>query len=274
MKLVPSSSETDVCDNGVFQFQTGAVSHQGCVRKINEDRFFVQPRAGLWVVSDGMGGHAAGDFASQTIVDHLATTGVCGTLDDAERRVMERLRHANQAILDHADAQDLGSIGATVVVFSTHEDQYHCIWAGDSRAYHFRAGRAYQATVDHTEVQMLLDAGDITPEDAVNWPRRNVITRAVGVSDFLDCDLSSGDLKDGDLFLLCSDGLTEHLTLEDIERGLQNRDQTPQEICNDLLDLTLSRGAKDNVTIVVIKAQHAPPPLEIVDADLPNLRGA
>lgn len=241
-----------------FTFETGAATDVGCRRQVNEDSMMASPATGLWLVADGMGGHAAGDFASQTIVKDLETVGIAGSLVDFEARVMDRLARANRHILDHAVQLDRGMVGATVVALLVHGPEYACIWSGDSRAYLLRDGHLVQQSSDHTEVRALLDAGSITQAEADNWPRRNVITRAIGVTDAPECDIVEGTLQANDRFLLCSDGLTEHLSDDDIARFM--RCDTPQEGCDRMIAETLSRGAKDNVTVVVMRCQPVPLP--------------
>jgi len=123
---------------------------------------------------------------------------------------------------------------------------------GDSRIYLLRDGQLVQQTRDHTEVQHLLDTGAISPSEAETWPRKNVITRAIGVADAPQCDVVTGTLEAGDLFVLCSDGLTEHLSDADIA-AFSSNGAGVQVICNEMIQTTLARGAKDNVTAVVIR---------------------
>lgn len=241
-----------------FAFRTGQATDVGRVRTVNEDSFLSRPEAGLWVVADGMGGHAAGDFASQTIVRELFSMGVPGSAEDMQARFMERLGRANELILDHAAELNQGTIGATVVALLVDGQDYACIWSGDSRIYRLRDGYLEQQTRDHTEVQALLDAGSITPDEAAVWPRKNVITRAIGVADVPECDVMGDRLRVGDKFVLCSDGLTEHLTNDDIAAIVGAHD--PQNACDRMIELTLERGAKDNVTVIVM--QCLPPVVE------------
>lgn len=215
--------------NEYFTFETGQATDVGCQRRVNEDNFLSRPDYGLWVVSDGMGGHAAGDFASLTIVRELNSVGVPVSAADLQARFMERLTRANETILDHAAQLDRGTIGATVVTLLIHGQDYACVWSGDSRAYLLREGRFEQISRDHTEVRALLEAGTITSDEAENWPRKNVITHAIGVSAQPECDLIAGKLQQGDYFLLCSDGLNEHVADHEIAAILTNH--APQEAC-------------------------------------------
>ncbi|WP_102223015.1 PP2C family protein-serine/threonine phosphatase [Acidimangrovimonas sediminis] len=235
-----------------FRFVTGAVTHEGRVRDHNEDRFLVVDRAGLWVVADGMGGHQGGEVASGKIVEALASIGVAASAPDFQARFLDRLENANSAIQDYSRQRGGAIIGSTVVAILVHEKEFACIWSGDSRAYRLRDGELRQVSRDHTEAQELLDRGVITAEEAENWPRKNVITRAVGVAPQVSYDVVSGRVKDGDQFLLCSDGLTGHVEDDEIRAALMAHG--PQEACQQLLDLTLKRGATDNVTIVIVRA--------------------
>ncbi len=241
---------------GFHTFDTGQTTHVGCVREINEDSHLSLPESGLWIVADGMGGHAAGDFASQSIVGELASIGVAGTPDDLQARFLERLTRAHNTIRDHADELGQGSVGATVASLLIHGSDYACLWSGDSRVYRMRGGELTLETKDHTEVNALLDSGMITEEEARDWPRKNVITRAVGVSETPEIEALSKPLEAGDVFCLCSDGLTEHLSDEEIAEYLGR--PGAQDICNDMVNLVIERGAKDNVTVIVVRCGQAP----------------
>lgn len=240
-----------VMQTDYFRIETGAATDTGCVRDHNEDSFFTGPHAGVWVVADGMGGHDAGDFASQTITGEMESLGYAISAGDLQARFMERLNRAHQRIRDHSLSLGGATVGATLVAFLVYEDNYACIWSGDSRIYRMRGGKLEQLTRDHTEVRELLDAGMITEDEAESWPRKNVITRAIGVTDTPNCDVISGQIQPGDSFLLCSDGLTEHNSDPDIEFGLHMA-ANPQGAVDSLIAQTLERGAKDNVTAVVV----------------------
>lgn len=242
--------------NPFFAFETGFATDVGCRREINEDNFIVRPDYGLWAVADGMGGHAAGDFASAAIVAELDSVGVPASAEDLQARFMERLTHANSRIRAHAAALDRGTVGATIVALLVHGTAFAGIWSGDSRLYLLRAGRFSQLSRDHTEVRALLEAGAISEEEARNWPRKNVITRAIGVSPDPECERVVGTLEAGDVFLLCSDGMTEHM--EDDEVGRLLAALPPQAACDAIVREVLARGARDNVTVVTIRAIPAP----------------
>ncbi|MBM7068840.1 PP2C family serine/threonine-protein phosphatase [Actibacterium sp. 188UL27-1] len=234
-----------------FRFETGAVSHTGLARDHNEDRFLSEPASGLWLVADGMGGHLGGEYASGSIVDHLASIGKPSSAPDLQARFVERIGRANDEIQNHALSSG-GTIGSTVVALLTFEQHFACVWSGDSRIYMVRDGQLTQLSRDHTEANELLDRGAITAEEAESWPRKNVITRAVGVGEEVDLDHKYGTLRNRDTFVLCSDGLTAHVDDPEI-REIANGNQ-PQKACEMLLDMTLDRGATDNTTVMIVRA--------------------
>ena len=243
-----------------FVFETATLSDVGCVRKVNEDSLLALPESGLWLVADGMGDHAAGDFASQSIVGEMQTVGMPGGAIDLRARFMERLTRANARILQHAAELGNGTIGSTVAALLVSQGHYASIWSGDSRVYRLRGGVLSQVTRDHTEVQALLDAGSITPAEAEAWPRKNVITRAIGVTQQPECEMIEGVLADKDTFLLCSDGLTEYFHDDELERVMRQFGSDLEGLCDKLVATALERGGKDNVSVVVVTCHQVPLP--------------
>ena len=236
-----------------FRFMTAAVTHPGRVRDHNEDRYLTMPAQGVWLVADGMGGHYGGEIAASLIVEHVQSIGRASSAPDLQARFVDRITAANAAIQRHSRETHGATIGATIAALLTFDNHFACVWSGDSRVYLWRDGELTQVSRDHTEVQELLDTGAITPEEAENWPRKNVITRAVGVRAQPQLDHVYGTLRDRDRFVICSDGLTGHVEDHEIAATLQGT--TPQAACDALLDLTLQRGASDNVTIVVVRCE-------------------
>ena len=234
----------------VFEFETGALTHPGRVRSRNEDSLACVPASGLWVVADGMGGHMAGDFASQAISGAIATVGIPSSAPDLEARFMDRLGAAHDAIRRRAAEMGGTTIGALMIFGS----DYAVVWSGDSRCYRLRDGVLDQLTTDHTEVQALIARGALSPEEAARWPRRNVITRAIGVFETPETEIVTGKAFEGDAYLLCSDGLTEHVEAHEIGAALAGAD--PQAACEALVALTLDRGARDNVSVVVVRLEQ------------------
>lgn len=258
----------------MMSFETTVRTDVGCVRKLNEDSVMSAPASGLWVVADGMGGHTAGDFASQTIVKELETIGFPTGAMDMRARFMARLTWANSLIQDHAAALGNGTIGSTVAALLIQQDHFACIWSGDSRVYRMRGDQLTRISRDHTEVQALLDTGAITAQQAEDWPRKNVITRAIGVTPTPECDMVEGALLENDVFLLCSDGLTEYF--EDAEladvlyTGLTG---SLEPLCDQLVSMALLRGGKDNVSVIMVRCHKAGFPAFAVDGEYPELRG-
>ncbi|MCK2056104.1 protein phosphatase 2C domain-containing protein [Methylobacterium sp. 37f] len=249
MPLTDPSPDPDPAVGG-WRAAYGAATHAGRVRELNEDRFLLGPGSGVFAVADGMGGHDAGEVASGMVVDSLATVGAAVTPQDLRARVEERLLRANAAI--HALAEQNGKVsGSVVAVLLTFEGHFACLWSGDSRVYHLRGRAIAQLTRDHTEVQHLLDNGLLTEEEARVWPRRNVITQAIGVRPEPELAFLNGVIAPGDAFVVCSDGLTAHAEADDILRLADG--QAPQAACDALVALALERGGQDNVTVVVVR---------------------
>lgn len=235
-------------------FETGSVSHVGRVRSHNEDAFVARPEFGVWAVADGMGGHENGALASGTLAAAIDAIGPAVSAADLLARLEAAVLKANGELRALIRGRRGVAMGSTLVALLVFERHFACVWSGDSRIYLLRDGRMSQVSRDHTEVQDMIDSGVMTPEEAKHSPRRHVITRAIGVADTPELDLDSGELGEGDVFLLCSDGLTGHVTDAEIEVAI--RDTGAQAACETLLSLVLERGASDNVTIVVVRRQN------------------
>lgn len=246
----------------IFDVECAALSDTGRIRTLNEDRYLAEPGSGLYVVADGMGGHDAGEVASTAIVEHLRSIGIPGSASDLWARVEDRIWLANREIRDISASRNGVTIGSTVVALLAFEEQFACVWAGDSRLYLLRGGVLTQLSRDHTELQDLLDRGLLTEEEAVSWPRRNVITRAIGVMDEPPLQIVQGTIAAEDRFLLCSDGLTAHVSDEEIRDRIAAG--SAEESCVDLVGLALERGGSDNVTVVAVffREPATPNPIE------------
>ena len=236
-----------------FQWSSADRSHVGMVRAINEDACLALPERGLWAVADGMGGHEAGDIASQMVIETLQQIKPPTNWPDFLEAVRESLRDVNRRLREEsAQRYQHRTIGSTVVVLIAYEAQCACLWVGDSRIYRLRDGQLRQLTRDHSHVQELVDQGLIAPENAHRHPLANVITRAVGSADELQIDEVVHPLQAGDLFLLCSDGLNKTVGDEEIARLLAHSDHNCQEAVKAFIHLALMRDANDNVTTVVV----------------------
>ena len=226
------------------------MTHRGAVRPRNEDAFVDRGDIGLWAVADGAGGHGAGDVASGAIAEAL--NDLPPGLSAAELLAQVRLRIGAVHADLRARAAAMGGgriIASTVVVLLARGGHFACLWAGDSRAYLLRDGALTRVTRDHSVVQELVDGGMLAAEDAESHPQANVITRAVGADGELELDKVSGRITPGDCFMLCSDGVFKELPETDIAASLAAGDG-PDE----LITAAVARGARDNVTVVVVRA--------------------
>lgn len=213
----------------------------------------VRTDRGLWAVADGMGGHEAGDVASAKVTEALLRLPIVYGLDELVECAVAALKTVNHELIVLASSEDgRRTIGSTIAGLAIAGDQYRCFWAGDSRAYRIRDEQCLMLSRDHSLVQDLVDAGMLEAEEAEGHPNASVITRAVGVVEEIRIDIASGDVKAGDQFLLASDGLTR--VVSDIELVAVLASMGPAEAADKLIEIVLSRGAPDNVTIIIVKA--------------------
>jgi protein phosphatase len=221
-------------------------------RRVNEDAFLSLDDLGLWLVADGMGGHTRGDVASRLIVEAFEGLARPHSLEDFAQDVKARLAMANQRMRDEAHRAGSDQLmGSTVVAFLVYQREWMCLWAGDSRAYLLRDGRLTQITRDHSVAEDLVQRGELRRDEAASHPSANRITRAVGTQDQLMVDQYRSYLRDGDAVLLCSDGLTKEVGDDEVATILDDYDC--DQASEELVDLTLERGARDNVTVAVIR---------------------
>lgn len=239
-----------------IHWSCGTRSDVGSVRQANEDAALAKPGIGLWAVADGMGGHEVGDVASSMIVEALDLVEPVSHLSDFVDVVEQAVVDVNRQIIDYADMMfDNATMGSTLVALVIRGRVGVCLWAGDSRLYRMRNRHLTQLTRDHSHVQDLLEAGEISAEEAVNHPHGNLITRAVGVEEDGLIDINVFNTQIGDTFLLCSDGLYNTVTDEQIIQMLADGDA--EKAAQHLVDASLANGARDNVTVVVIKGEPA-----------------
>jgi serine/threonine protein phosphatase PrpC len=236
-----------------FLIQSASLTHEGKVRTRNEDSFIVRDDAGLWSVADGMGGHEGGEWASARIVGELGRIDTGKGFEASCAAAADAVRVANEAIL--AEARERGKqMGSTVVTLIVDGSHYAVQWVGDSRAYLLRDSRLTQLSRDHSQVQEMVDRGLMTAEQAVGHPMGHILSRAVGVRDEVSVDQVVGEVRPGDVFLLCSDGLYGYVDESDID-GLLSR-EAPDRALKQLIDMTLDNGAPDNVTGITIWASE------------------
>lgn len=227
-----------------------AKTHVGLKRKVNEDAVLALPDQAIWMVSDGMGGHDAGDFASRLIADSIAM--IPPGLDPADRMhaLRDAIQSAHQVILREAESRGRGVIGATVAALILANGHFVALWAGDSRIYRLRDGEIEMLTTDHSAVAELVLAGRMSWDEAEQHPQSNAITRAVGVGDSVELDKVRGEVRAGDRFLICSDGLTKYATFKILRDALT---AFPIETVSDqLIQMALAGGGADNITVIVL----------------------
>lgn len=239
-----------------FDWTSSACTDVGAVRELNEDAYLERPDLGLWLVADGMGGHLGGDVASHMVVSAMDSLEPPRSLSKFVAAVERRLVETNTRLRDYAERQETHTIGSTVVALLVHGEHAVCLWAGDSRMYRHRDGRLEQISQDHALVEELVERGVLTPEQAIDHPHGNLVTRAVGAADRLFLDVEIVAIQAGDLFILCSDGLEKEVAEE--QMSIVARAGDPSQLSHTLLARALAIGARDNVTVMTV-AIHGPP---------------
>lgn len=236
----------------VRSFRVLAATDRGLVREGNEDAGLIAPR--LIAVADGMGGHAAGEVASKIAITSLAALGKIlddGAIDDESREdlLLNICYSIDQEILDSAvENPELRGMGTTLTALHLTDRTIELLHIGDSRAYRWNGKHLTQISVDHTVMQELIDQGRLTPEEVHEHPQRSLLTQALMGDSGIDPVLVSLDAKNGEKFLLCSDGLTSVLSDYEIEQILKKSDES--ELLEKLIASTKAKGAPDNITIL------------------------
>jgi protein phosphatase len=242
----------------------------GQKRQGNEDRFCLDPALGLYVVADGMGGHAAGEVASRLAVETIhewmgkylsgadaATAGPAAPAGSAEANfLLSSIRLANRIIFDSAkDRPEYAGMGTTVVAVLARGDRFVLAHVGDSRIYRIRRDDISQISRDHSFVQEQVDSGMMSATEAHQSQYRHMITRALGLKESVDVDLTEQPACPGDVLLLCSDGLSDLLDDEDMLAAVRAHADNLDEACRALVDRANSKGGDDNITVLVVQAQ-------------------
>ena len=231
------------------------LTDQGMVRKQNEDCFFVDEKNGVFFVADGMGGHNGGKMASQMSADitkeyvneHIPTD------ENVSLLLEEAIQKANSDIYHKAKKERAyNGMGTTVEACALKSDKLFSFHVGDSRLYRLRAGKLVQLTTDHSYVEVLVQNGNITRKEARSHPNRNVITRAVGTDPSVEIDRAEFSVKTGDVYLICTDGLTEMLDDRAIKKIIL-LDLPLKERVEKLIETANEKGGTDNVTALMIE---------------------
>ncbi len=257
----------------MIQVSWGSATHVGRTRAVNEDALLAAPP--IFLVADGMGGHASGGTASSIVVEEFrapadATSVSAQWVLDAFRRAHDRIRHAFNG----------GTTVAGLAAVQQNGQPYWLIFnVGDSRVYHRSAGAVAQISVDHSVVQELIDSGELSVDKARTHPQRHIITRAVGSPEEIRPDFWLLPAVTGDRLMICSDGVTSEIGPDEINELTRSEDGPPQQVADALLELALRQGGRDNITVVVVDvlavesepssatAEVIPEPREAIDTD-------
>jgi protein phosphatase len=234
--------------NKNYVFQHSHISDVGCVRELNEDSLFFSDE--LWLVADGMGGHACGEVASQLAAQEIAKNyAESGVLSDAIQAAHKKVVEAGES-----DAGQSG-MGTTVVALSSFDENYEIAWVGDSRAYlwDITKRKITQISEDHSLIVRLIKSGLISAEEAKNHPQRHMITQCLGSVEIkqLQVDTVKGQWAPNQKILLCSDGLTDDVTSQEMLKALQQHDDNESRLST-LVDMAKNAGGKDNISIIIV----------------------
>lgn len=229
----------------------------GRVRKNNEDAYGIYPDLSLFIVADGLGGHAGGEVASrlavETIKDGLVSTESYRPSVEIKDGIIEAIRGANDRIIQQANIMyDLKGMGTTVVVVKLEEDNAMIAHVGDSRMYLIRKNKITQITKDHTVVEEYIRLGLLTLQEALYHPNRHMLSRALGVSYDIDVDVADIQIAEGDIIILCTDGLTNMLSEKEILSAITELMPSPEKITDRLITLANNHGGIDNITVITI----------------------
>jgi len=253
-----------------MRYSAAAKSDVGRKRHGNEDSFCLAPELGLFVVADGMGGHAAGEVASRLAVDTIrewvvkylggSDAALVGKPEPTCSReanfLLSSIRWANRIIYDAAQGRrEYAGMGTTVASILAVNDHVALAHVGDSRIYRLRDGQIVQLSRDHSLVQQQVDHGIISPEEAQESQYKHLITRALGVKESVEVELAEQPVLPGDLLLLCSDGLSDLLEDEEMLRIVREHADDLEKACQALVDRANYKGGDDNITALLIQAQ-------------------
>lgn len=242
----------------VIDFQYVTQTHTGMVRERNEDALAVFPECRLMVLADGMGGHNGGDVAAAMAVESVleqiaAEEQPAGDAEDLAKMLNHAVQIANVAIHERAQTEPgLFGMGTTLIVAAFLADELVCVHVGDSRLYLFRNGALTQLSKDHTVAQEQIDSGMVHPDVARIFGFRGLLSRALGIEPSVDVDIITQSVTAEDRYLLCSDGLTDMLTDDEIARVFSENDGL-EETADCLIELANTCGGRDNISLIVAR---------------------
>ncbi len=246
-----------------MRLTVAGLSDVGRCRQTNQDQYLVDTELGVYAVADGMGGHAAGEIASDLAISALAESvrrsgegGAPDSLDDGARRLRNALSEGNRRIIDSVVSRaEWRGMGTTVVAMMIVGDRLLIGNVGDSRAYLYRDGKLRQLTSDHSWVNEQVKLGLLTSDEAHRHPMRNIVTRVLGNQAEIEVDVADEPVLPGDVFMLCSDGLNGMLRDPEICEIIAAHADVPQQACRALVDRANANGGEDNITVVVMTRQ-------------------
>jgi PPM family protein phosphatase len=237
-----------------LHIEYGVISDIGMVRTSNEDSYIVDVGNSLFLVADGMGGHAAGEVASritaETVQEFISgsdrSVGMVALLQQAVHEANLRVYQTQRVTPEYR------GMGSTLTVLAFQDDRYYLAQVGDSRAYLLRNGVLSQLSRDHSVVWPLYESGILSKDSIRKHPQKNLVTRCIGTQLEVEADLSNDAIRSGDIYVLCSDGLTDVLSDSAIEKILIDVGNRPQEISRNLVQAANSGGGRDNITVVTV----------------------
>ncbi|MGJ7915074.1 PP2C family protein-serine/threonine phosphatase [Massilia sp. LXY-6] len=249
-----------------LRWTSAARTDTGLVRSNNEDMVLNRPERRMWAVADGMGGHAYGEVASRMTVEALDALPAGEPLQQAVAQARVCLIEVNGALVAEAAARQVPVIGTTLVLLLASGRSGACIWAGDSRIYLCRGGSLHQLTRDHNQFEELQARNHLSPAEASAWPGANMITRALGAATTVELDEIQVQISDGDIFLLCSDGLSNAVGQDAMFGALLGGDCA--QAAEALIQLALAAGGRDNISVVVVRADDVEPDQTVLNPSL------
>ena len=237
---------------------SGALTDIGKVRKDNEDAFYVSEdndKINIYLIADGIGGQNHGKLASMMSIQNVVSYMRENIDNFSKKELLERaVKYTNSEIVEFSNKyEDFSGMGSTLVALCYEQKKAYITHAGDSRCYMIRNGFISQITVDNSYVEYLLQKGVISAEEAKNHPQKNLITKAIGMENDLDIELDEIETNSGDIFLLCSDGLTSMLSDEAILHIIQKKKSNMQKCAEELVRAAKLSGGHDNITVILVE---------------------
>ncbi len=252
-----------------------SMSDIGRTRKINEDSLYVSKRDGIYLIADGMGGHLAGEVASKIAVETIGSF-LKSTRGDKEitwpfqrdealtydaNRFIVSVKLANKKIFNHGRERNLPGMGTTIVgVLCNNSGTVNMCHVGDSRIYRIRNGKIERMTEDHSLLNDTIKRERMTAEEIEKFPYKNVITRALGIEEVVTVDLRLEEAQDEDLYILCSDGLSNFMSEQEIAQTIIKNKSNVQKSCKELVKKTNAKGGLDNISVIIIRFSEGQKP--------------